>query len=177
MISTESSHRLGKQSIWMIVLLLACVNLYAGQERVLLLGPMVGTHGNGANLSYYSWGSGQKGWIVASTYTVTALLPQGESLETPNDLMGALGFGLTFLRRSISGFSPALGFGMNWGTEEVDNSYRNFFMGINIHEGVMWIPRGVFGVVPSIGLYQGYNINSELCPWNSAAYAMVGIKF
>lgn len=150
--------------------------VWAEPVRLLLVGPLVSQKGKGSELTYHTLNSVQPGWMTASTYRVVLQLPQDQELEALDDLVVTLGLGFSFMRLNTWGFSPDFGLGMEWGSEEV-RFYRNFFMGFQMRQGILWISQGHVGCVTSLGLYESYRLNSELLRADVGGYASLGLRF
>lgn len=163
------------RTLFLFVLLLSVVVSASG--RLLLAGGGAGYHGDALQLVYQNWNDTMPGWTLSTTYTGAFLLPEDNDLKGANDVVASIGVGVSFLWFNYTGLTPDLGMGMTWGTEEVDNQYRNFFAGIQAHQRLVWVPKGYFGIATGFGLYQAYNFNSELLPWDSGVNIFVGLKF
>lgn len=163
--------------LYLLLLFWALPLVQAERTRLLVVSPMASLQGKGGHVALNTWGSDSLGWVFPSTYTLSVMLPEERGLQNTQDLVTSLGFGISFMRLSPSGITPSLGFGMNWGSEEVDSSYRNFFMGLVSHQSIFWIPRSRWGLVPGLGVFESYSLNSELCPWDLGVNAVLGLKF
>lgn len=163
--------------LYLLLLFWALPLVQAERTRLLMLSPTASLQGQGGHVALNTWGGDSLGWVYPSTYSLSVILPEEREFHNTQDLVTSLGFGISFMHLSPSGVSPSFGFGMNWGSEEVDSSYRNFFMGLLGHQTLFWIPRSRIGLVPGLGIFESYSINSELSPWDLGVNAVLGLKF
>ena len=162
--------------------LLLCLTLllplsWASQTRLLQQGLWTSPQGLGSETVLHTWDTQEQGWAFASSYSLSALLPEERSLNCGNDLVTALGFGISFLHFGEGSLVPLLGLSMDWGTEEIEGQYRNFFMGGSTRQELSWFFSRRFGLVLTLGLYEVYHINSELYPWDLGTQTKIGLVF
>ncbi len=168
---------MGIRSILFLCLTLLLPLSWAGQTRLLQQALWTSPQGLGSETVLHTWDTREQGWAFASSYSLSALLPDDRSCHTMNDLVAAIGFGVSFLHFGKGHLVPLLGLSMDWGTEEIEGQYRNFFMGGSTRQELSWFFSRRFGLVATLGLYQIYHINSEIYPWDLGTQTKIGMVF
>lgn len=151
---------------------------------MLTVSDMQGVHATGFNVTLYSYANKiRSGWIFPFTITISEMSINQSYFQQFNFQSAKLNyytFGFNALKKLNDYFWFNLGLDVPIGSEILTdfsgNVTNNFIIGIAPKQGIYFIPKSLFGIIFSIGVFEEI-LSSEVYKNDIGLKAEIGLKF